>query len=281
MDKVLIIDGFNQMHRANISFPSKNPEEPKEDKPDYQMVFNFFRNLRPLVEQFQPDKIFFVLEGHPKFRYDIFPEYKANRRMVKTASKQESADKFDIQKDIIINLIKHFPITTVVADDYECDDVISTLVKNMPDEDITILSGDTDFIQLLQLGLKNIKIYNPISKKFYEDPGVFYVAMKCLRGDSSDNIPGFKGIGEKTARKMLEDPAKFAEFMSTEENRANFNIYKSLIEFRDVPYDELIIEEGILDWNVVKELFSKMEFESIVNDRSWEKFTKTFECVKY
>lgn len=315
MDKVLLIDGHNAMWRASIGFaPKKAKVEPTgwedngqpnmstndewtpdptvftdvqvqelapiEEKPDYTTIFNFFRNLRPIIEQFEPDKCFFVLEGHAKFRYDLFPEYKANR-LVKTASRQEELDRFHPQKEIIIKLMKYLPITTVRADSYEADDVVATLARGMPDEDVTILSNDTDFIQLLQLGLKNLQIYNPISKKFAVDPGYHYVAWKCLRGDTSDNIPGFKGIGDKTAQKMLADPKKFADFMALEENRANFNIYKQLIELRTVPLEELIVEEGKTDWPALKHAFTQMEFNSIVNDKSWQKYTETFSCLKY
>lgn len=303
MDKVLIIDGHNAMWRASFAFSPKKeskpgPEEwtdngqpfftdvqvqepePVQEKPDYTIVFNFFRNLRPIIEQFQPEKCFFVLEGHAKFRFDLYPEYKANR--IKTAaSRQEELDRFHSQKEIIVRLIKNLPITTVRAADYECDDVVATLAKGMPDEDVTILSNDTDFIQLLQVGLKNLKIYNPISKKFMENPGYHYVAWKCLRGDSSDNIPGFKGIGDKTAQKMLADPKKFADFMALEENRANFNIYRQLIELRTVPEEELVVEEGHTDWAALKQAFTEMEFNSIVNDKSWKKYTETFTCIKY
>lgn len=305
MDKVLLIDGHNAMWRASIGFaaPKKDPppneeawvdngqpfftdaapqsEPVVEEKPDYTTVFNFFRNLRPIIEQFQPEKVFFVLEGHAQFRYDIFPEYKANRKIVKTAAKQAEYDRFYPQKEIIVQLMKHLPVTIVKADDYECDDVIATLARCMPDEDVTILSNDTDFIQLLQVGLKNLKIYNPISKKFYNDPGYHYVAWKCLCGDTSDNIPGFKGIGDKTAQKLLADPEKFKDFMSLEENRANFNIFKSLIELRTVPLEDLKMEEGEVNWDELKQAFQSMEFNSITNDKSWTKYKDTFSCIKY
>ena len=308
MDKVLLIDMMNQIHRANVGLYKKeipkpspgvwvdngqpfaymdsaiNPnayrEPPAEEKPDYIIPFNFFRNLRAAIEQFQPNKIFAVFEGHPTFRYDLFPEYKANRKIVKTAEKQAEADKFYRQKDIIIDLLKYFPITLVKASNYECDDTIATLAHGMSNEDVTILSNDTDFIQLLQMGFKSIKIYNPISKKFYEDPGYHYVTHKSLVGDPSDHIPGFDGIGKKTAEKMVRDPKKLEAFLNkSEENRANFNIYKSLIEFALVPLDELILQENKANWPELKKRFEKMEFNSITNDKSWDKYIHTFDCV--
>jgi len=117
MDKVLIIDAMNAIWRASIGFGPKKDSEHKlcmdcdkyitlhqlghphcecggawfmvEDRcelapnEDHILIYNFFRNLRPIIEVFSPDKCFFVLEGHPQFRYDLFSEYKANR-IVKT-----------------------------------------------------------------------------------------------------------------------------------------------------------------------------------------------------
>lgn len=261
--------------------PNDTPEPIVEDKPDYTTVFNFFRNLRPIIEQFAPDKCFFVLEGHAQFRYDIFGDYKANRKIIKTAAKQAELDRFYEQKNIIVDVLRHFPITIARAADYECDDTIATLAHSLPDEDVTVLSNDTDFIQLLQSDHKNIKVYNPISKKFYQPPTYHYVAWKCLCGDASDNIPGFPGIGDKKAQKLLADPDRFQEFMSVEENRANFNIFKSLIEFRSVPMEEIILQEGGSDWPEIKNRFNQMEFNSITKDKTWERYVETFSCIRY
>lgn len=279
MDKILLIDGMNQIHRASISFAP--PKILADNKPDYQVVFNFFRNLRPLIEQFQPDKVFFVLEGHAQFRYDLFAEYKAHRKIIKEASKKEEQDRFFHQKDIIVQLMQNLPVTIVRAANYEADDVIASLCASLKDEDLTVLSNDSDFIQLLQLNYKNIKIYNPISKKFLENPDYFYIAFKAIKGDPSDNIPGFDGFGTAKTKKLLADPDKFMEFMSLEENRANFNIYRELIEFKMVPDEELIIKDYSANWNQLKLEFQKMEFESIVNDKSWQKYISTFNCIKY
>jgi DNA polymerase-1 len=310
MDKVLLIDAHNAMHRANIGFNKPFPKAvPKKGEDDewnmrgtetpeqtaeeiaaaqaaleeterHLVKFNFFRNLRPLIEQFSPDKCFFVLEGHPQFRYDLFAEYKANR-IIKTAEKQEAMDKFFQSKDEIVRLMQYLPITTVRAANYECDDVIATLCENMKDEDVTILSSDSDFIQLLQKGYQNCKVYSPIKKEFMTAPVYPYVAWKSLVGDTSDNIPGFPGIGPKKAEAMLSDPKKFQKFMDIEENRANFQVYRELIEFRFIPEEEIVFKDGIKNFDELKVEFEKMKFDSITNEKSWNKYVKTFDCLKY
>jgi 5'-3' exonuclease len=277
MDKVLLIDGHNAMWRASIGFAG-NKSPPVEGE-DFITIFNFFRNLRPIIEQFEPDKCFFVLEGHPQFRYDLFSDYKANR-LVKTGSKsQAELDKFHKSKDEIIRLLQHLPLTICRAHDYEADDVIYTLCKNLRDEELTILSNDSDYIQLLQLGLTHVQVYNPIKKVFMEAPTYPYVAWKCLNGDKSDNIPSL--LSKKKALNTVSDPELFEKFLEVEENRANFSVNRQLIEFRDVPEEEILLREGERNFDALKLEFERMKFESIINDKSWNKYCKTFNCLKY
>lgn len=271
---ILIIDFMNYVHRCRTGFL----------KGDYALIFNFFRNFRATVEQFEPSKIFFALEGHPKHRYDLYPEYKANRRkIVKTAEeaqKKEDIDLVLVAANEIKKLLASFPVSLISSSDFEADDIINSLCYDLRDENVVVVSSDTDFIQILQIPLlKNIKLYNAIKKEFIIPPEYPYLAWKCIVGDKSDNIPGIKG--DKTAIKIISDPEKFTAFMKLEEHRANFNINKCLIEFQTVPVEKLIIDEGVADWNYVKSEFDRMEFASITNDKSWTKYVKTFNCIKY
>lgn len=309
MDKILLIDAHNAIWRASVGFgPKQNHQvcvgtcnhklagEGKthctcgqewilddhrcfsQANEDYVIIYNFFRNLRPIIEQFEPEKCFFVLEGHPQFRYDLFADYKANR-LVKQASKKDTMDKFHRSKREIVRLMQYLPITTARAANYECDDVIATFCEDMKAEDLTVLSNDSDYIQLLQRGYPNIKIYNPIKKEFMESPTYPYVAWKCLNGDKSDNIPAI--LKPKKALDTVNSPELFAKFLEVEENRANFNVNRQLIEFRSVPVEEIELKEGAKDFATLKQEFATMKFESIINDKSWEKFHKTFDCLKY
>ena len=295
MDKILLIDAHNAIWRACVKFGG--PKPPKLDamgEPIQELdengnpvpevddsiifAFNFFRNLRPMIEEFKPVKCFFVLEGHPQFRYDLFADYKANR-IVKTGANPKSNERFFKTKNIIISLIQNLPITACRAANYEADDVIATLCENMKDEDVTVMSNDSDYIQLLQRGYKNIQIYNPIKKTFMEAPTYPYVAWKCLNGDKSDNIPSL--LKPKKALDTINSPELFKKFLEVEENKTNFNVNRQLIEFRSVPEDDIILAEGVRDFDKLKEAFTELKFESIVNDKSWEKYVKTFDCLKY
>jgi len=176
-------------------------------------------------------------------------------------------------------LMQHLPITVCRAANYEADDVIATLCDNMRDEDLTVLSNDSDYIQLLQRGYSKIRIYNPIKKVDMESPPYPYVAWKCLNGDKSDNIPAL--LKPKKAVETASNPELFKKFMEVEENRANFSVNRQLIEFRSVPLEEIEMREGIRNFPVLKQAFTDMKFESIVNDQSWAKYCKTFDCLKY
>lgn len=297
MDKVLFIDGHNFIWRANITFGEakyKHIRVQEQEKDcicgqpwnfqidacphDYVVIFNFFRNLRPIIEQFSPDKCFFVLEGHPQFRYDLYAGYKANR-LIKTASREKDQAKFFYNRDLIVPLLQHLPITQARARAYECDDVIATLCENLKTEALTVVSTDTDYIQLLQKSYPSIQIYNPIKKTYMEAPTYPYVAWKCLAGDKSDNIPPL--LKPKKAVDTVSSPALFKKFLETEENRANFSIHRQLIEFQSVPLEEIEMQEGERNFQFLYDAFSQMKFETIVRSDTWKRYMKTFDCIKF
>jgi 5'-3' exonuclease len=297
MDKILLIDGHNALHRANTTFTFKKHTNQvadefkcecggewidgkcsEEPNPEFIPIYNFFRNLRPIIELFAPEKCFFVLEGHPQFRFDLFAGYKASR-FVKYASKKEELNKFFKYKDRVVDLLKYLPITICRAEKYECDDVIGALSENLKDEDLVILSNDSDFIQILQRGYKHCRIYNPIKKTFMEPPAYHYIGWKSLNGDKSDDIPSL--LTPKKALDAISSPEKLKKFLSLEENRANFNINRQLIEFLPVPEEDIEFREGQSEFDKLKEEFVQMKFETITNDKSWERYKNTFNCIKY
>ena len=112
-----------------------------------------------------------------------------------------------------------------------------------------------------------------------EAPDYPYVGWKCLNGDKSDNIPAL--LKPKKALDTITNPVLFKKFMEVEENRANFNVNRQLIEFHSIPEDEIVITEGVSDFDALKKEFARMDFQSIINDMSWEKYTKTFDCLRY
>lgn len=269
MEKVLLIDGLNMIHRGNLKFGPKDP-----NKQSFTVVYNFFRSLRATINNFKPTKVFFCLEGKDNFRYSIFSDYKANRLWKKSSKSNKDVDR---QRDIIIDLLRFLPITIAYADRFEADDVIGSLCESLKSEEIVVLSTDSDFIQLLQRGL-NIKLYNPVTKEYVQPPTFHYLGWKILRGDKkTDNIPGL--VSDEKARTLIENPKLLEDFLSLEENRAAFNLNKQLIELCPVPDEELILATGTSDFKSLEEEFSKMEFKTILIDKYWLMFKKTFNTL--
>ena len=145
---------------------------------------------------------------------------------------------------------------------------------------MTIISSDTDFIQSIT---DNVRLYNPVRKSFIDMPSYDYITWKALKGDSSDNIEGFKGIGNKRALTLTENLNKLNDFLnSTAGNEEKFNLNKWLIKFHDLSEEEILNIQYFpipkLNWSKLKEEFTNMEFNSIVSkDKTWNKFITTFE----
>ena len=263
MSKILILDGYNLIYRARYSGMNKG---------NNSTIFNFFRGVRPLVERFNPDITYFVLEGRPTKRLEASPDYKGQRVYT-------DDDGFNRQRKHIISIIKEFiPFITVKHDDYECDDVINFLATNKHSNDETIIvSSDTDFIQSIS---ENTQLYNPVKKDFISQKDFNYVHWKALVGDKSDNIQGFKGIGDKRAQKLLLDKDMLNDFLIKEDNQDKFNKNIFMIEFHDLTQDADDIKTfkpDTFNWDRLRHIFNEYDFKSLVlKDKTWNKYTSTF-----
>lgn len=269
---ILAIDFMNQCHRARSGFLAG----------DFPVVYNFFRGFRALVQQFNPTRIYVALEGKPIERYQTLEAYKANRKVSADDPRAAELTKFFSQKDLIQDLLSnYFPVSVVRHPHFEADDTISNLVKNATTAvDWTIVSSDTDFIQLLH-DRPNVKLYNPVKKEYVEPPADYdYVTWKSLRGDSSDNIPGIPGVGDKTADKIASDPVALREFITRADVAPIFTRNYELIKFADWSHDEamnMTSSSPVRDWSAVKSKFEEMQFASMTKDPSWQKFIDTFD----
>lgn len=261
---ILLLDGYNLIYRARYSGMNKG---------DQSTVFNFFRGLRPLVEKFSPDNCYFVLEGKPVKRLEMDPEYKGQRVY-------HDKDNFNEQRNTIIDILsKYFPITIAKHEDYECDDIIGYLANKNKDNNVTIISSDTDFIQCID---DNISLYNPVRKKYIEKPSYDYVLWKSLKGDTSDNIEGFKGIGDKRAKKLCENKNELEQFLANEGYREKLENNLFMISLHDLTTDSKDIQyftgpEQRM-WDDLKDVFAQFEFNSIIGkEKTWKKYIDTFE----
>jgi DNA polymerase-1 len=265
---VLFLDAYNLIYRARSGFTQG--ESP--------VIYNFFRGLRPLVEKFKPDKVYFVLEGNPEHRKSISEgTYKDNRP---TQNRN-----FHEQKASIINIIKScFPFSIVRHPKLECDDAIATIsaIHARRGDNVTIISSDSDFIQLLNIFNTNFQIYNPVKKQFFDTPDYDYVMWKALKGDPTDNIRGIKGVGDKTALKLVNNNDLLTNFLKENNNQEVFEKNVNLIRLVDFSssMEDLETSEGKKDFTALRNIFENLGFTSILKEKTWDKFCDTFKEVQ-
>ena len=269
--KILLLDGMNLIHRSRNSF----------SKGDHALTYSFFRSFKPLIEKFKADRAYFVLEGQPHHRSETYADYKSNR--------PSQPDSFWRQQIEILEVMKSLPVIQIRHPDHECDDVIANLAKfhSQLGNEVVIISSDSDFIQLFDsLDPDKIFLYHPIKKEFISKPDYVYLDWKSLRGDVSDNIPGLKGVGDKTASKILSDPRLMKEILEDPDKRAIFERNKSLIRFHwfDDLTDDLLSEGAEVAYPTfslaaVREEFERMDFTTLLTERYWGKFEDAFETL--
>jgi len=264
--KHLILDANNLIFRARHSCYRRNYEN--------VIVHAFFRSLKPIIEKFSPDYVYFVLDGKPQARLDMLPEYKANRTY-------HDKDNFGSQRKEIIKIIRGvFPFVTIRHPLAEADDVIAHLaLASIPaDHEKIIVSSDTDFIQLCQ-DAPLTQLYNPISKSFRGAPSYPYAIWKALRGDSADNIAGIRGIGNKRAAILAADEnAREQFFVQRSGAKKTFERNVELITLSKLnDTSPLQISWGNEDISQIFETFTSLGFKSMITEKAWKKYSTPFE----
>ena len=206
---LLIIDGHAMAYRAHFAFAAQNLSDAQGNP--VETIFGFFRmfiklllDRRPthLVVCFDPSR-----EKNP--RYEIYPEYKANRAPM--------ADTLREQLETIQSMVTEIGITPFIVEGAEADDAIASLIEQHRSEfsKIDIVSGDKDLYSMLypnvimlrsKKGVSEfLEIDEPYIKKEIGISREQVADYMALVGDTSDNVPGVKGIGEKTAAKLMAD----------------------------------------------------------------------------
>ncbi|MDR4948342.1 5'-3' exonuclease [Neobacillus cucumis] len=172
-------------------------------------IHGFIKHLFTAVSSFNPTHLAVCWDmGSKTFRSEMFADYKGNRGEAPI----ELIPQFDLVKEVV----ESFDIPNIGLSGYEADDCIGTIAKQMKDlAHVSILTGDQDILQLLEedisvillkKGYGNYHVHTP--QTFFEEKGIKpkqMIDLKALMGDPSDNYPGVKGIGEKTALKLLKE----------------------------------------------------------------------------
>ncbi|WP_406944567.1 DNA polymerase I [Halobacillus sp. SY10] len=204
-EKVVLIDGNSIAYRAFFALPLLN-----NDKGVYtNAVYGFTTMLLKILEEDQPDHLLVAFDaGKTTFRHKTYEDYKGGRQ--KTPS--ELSEQFPVLKE----LLDAFEINYYQLENYEADDIIGTLATQAGEKglEVKVISGDKDLLQLVneqitvsltKKGITNVDTYTPsfLMEKM-EVRADQIIDLKALMGDSSDNIPGVPGVGEKTAVKLLK-----------------------------------------------------------------------------
>jgi 5'-3' exonuclease len=210
--RVLLVDGMALLFRAFFASSFTGYIQKTSYGLPTNAVHGFVKYFWDAIQTFSPSHVICCWDmGSTTFRTEKFDGYKANR----DAPPEELIPQFDLVKEVT----ESFGVRNVGIAGYEADDCIGTLAKfhgraDGPSE-VYILTGDHDMLQLIdenitvvimKKGLSNYAAYN--SAMLLEDKGLTplqIIDLKGLMGDTSDNYPGVKGIGEKTAMKLLQD----------------------------------------------------------------------------
>ena len=284
MKKIYLIDGMSMVFRAYHAMFKTGLKSP-EGMPT-GAVFGFTNIITKLLETEKPDHLAVIFDTHePTFRHIMYPEYKANR--------DEFPEDLGPQLLKIKEMLDIMGIPRHEMHTYEADDIIGTLAKQASSKNYTayMLTSDKDFMQLIDDNVKMLRPqsrgedlllidYEQVEDKFGVHPDQV-IDVQALVGDSVDNVPGVKGVGEKTAGPLikkygtleelyenLEDITKPALKKKLEENKDNAFLSKKLVTIKiDCPLNFTVDDSELkeTDFKSLDKFFADMGFRSLRN----------------
>ncbi len=283
-EKLVLIDGHSILNRAFFGIPDLSNSEGLHTN----AVYGFLNILFRILEEEQPDYLTVAFDvSAPTFRHEMYAEYKGTRKPM--------APELREQVPVMKEMLKAMGVTIVEKAGYEADDLLGTIAKRCEDAGllVSVVSGDRD---LLQLASEHIKIRIPKTKKtgtevedynaaqVMEKYGVTpaeFIDVKALMGDSSDNVPGVPGIGEKTAVKIIsqygsienayariDEMSKSKVRESFRENYEKAQFSKKLVTIdihADIEYDLADARLGSLYTQEAYEICRRLEFKNMLS----------------
>ncbi|WMJ88412.1 DNA polymerase I [Anaerocolumna sp. MB42-C2] len=284
MKKIVLIDGHSILNRAFYAIPDLTNSEGIHTN----AILGFLNIMFKILDEEKPEYLTVAFDVHqPTFRHEMFEQYKGTRKSMP----EELRGQVPLMKEVL----KAMGITIMEKPGFEADDVLGTIAKTCEQDgyQVSLVSGDRD---LLQLASDNIKIRIPKTKKggteienyntkdVIETYGVTpkqFIDLKGLMGDTSDNIPGVPGIGEKTAGKIISaydsienayehleeiGPAKAKEALRNNHDLAILS--KALATIKIDCDIDFHLEDALLG-NLYNEgaysFFKRLEFKSLLN----------------
>jgi DNA polymerase-1 len=277
--KLVIIDGSSLIYRAFFALP---PLVTVDGTPT-NAVYGFTTMLLSLLEQEHPHIVLVAFEGGRTFRHDDFAEYKAHR--------PRTPDELAVQGPLAREVIEAFGIPILQHSGYEADDVIGTITRRAAAAGFEVLgvTGDLDLLQLVgpevkvlvnRRGVSEATLYDEaaVRERFGLDP-VQLPDYKALKGDSSDNIPGIPGVGDKTATALISQYGSLESLLAHAEEVKAAKVRGNLIAGREKAalykklttiVTDLPLETPFEAWAYpgpdaprLRELFNRLEFRTL------------------
>ena len=278
MDKFVIIDGNSLINRAFYALPPLRSSDGK----NYNAIYGFVNILSKLMLEGKPEYLCVAFDaGRKTFRNELYADYKATRKGM--------PEDLAFQLPLLKEVLQKMNICILEKLGIEADDIIGTMSKQFKDVQNIIVTGDRDCLQLIndntevwltKHGLSEIVVMNKetFPQEWNMQPSQI-IDLKALMGDSSDNIPGVPGIGEKTAVTLLQEYKTVDNIYKNIDNIAG-KLQTKLIEGKDLCYlsydlatirtntDITATKEQVkvtFPWNnEVLEIFKKYEFRSLI-----------------
>lgn len=252
-------------------------------------IYGFVKYMQDAIQTFQPSHVLCCWDmGAKTFRNELYPAYKANRG--------EPPMELIPQFDLVKRVVESFDIPNIGIEGFEADDCIGTIAKNYQDQiQIQILTGDHDSLQLIdeqihtiimKKGMSNYEVYT--LEKLLEEKELTpaqFIDLKGLMGDASDNFPGVKGIGEKTAIKLLKEHKSIDGILNNlpslskgirakiEAELDMLHLSRKLAEIHCEAPVEINLEACLRTIDVAKvtAMFEELEFHRLLKDPSFLK----------
>ena len=238
MSKTLVlIDGHALAFRQYFAL-ERTAMKNSQNQPTWA-VYGFFKAIFDLLKKIKPDSIAVTFDvSHNTFRTELYEDYKANR--------ESMPDSLSVQMGFIVEGLQAFDIPIYTKEGFEADDLIGTISKRATErgDKTLILTGDQDSFQLIDKeGF--VKVLIPSKgelfeygwKQVFDKLGVYpnqVVDYKALRGDTSDNIPGIRGIGPKTAQQLLEKYGNLEAVLDDCDNIEKKSVKEKICAEKDV-----------------------------------------------
>lgn len=305
--RLFLVDGYALIYRAFFALISRPLTTSRGENTSAAWgIANF---LQRLLNSHRPEYLGWVHDSGLSFRHERYPAYKATREKLT----EELQSDFDRGMERVSSLLSAYGIPILSLEGYEADDVIGTLVKKSVDAgvNVVVISGDKDFQQLVRPGvwLLNPGRGGPASVEEHwvgvengaERLGVppsFVTDYLSLVGDSSDNVPGVKGIGDKTACELVGTYGHLEEILAHAseitkkrpreallEHAENARLSKELVTIRDdlpVDLDLDALQVGTPDNAALAQLFVELEFHTFAKEAAGAvEAPKVTESAKY